>query len=85
MTVAPKFVRQVGNSVRSLDDDRFLAVVPLLRRQFATFSPAERRQIWQRVCRGSVVPEVEVEFEGDRADAVLPLLGQLLGLSVRGD
>ena len=71
--------------VRSLDDDRFLAVVPLLRRQFATFSPAERRQIWQRVCRGSVMPEIEVGFEGDRADAVLPLVGQLLGLSVGGD
>ncbi|MEQ9356984.1 DUF5682 family protein [Coleofasciculus chthonoplastes] len=66
-----------------LPEDTFTEILPLLRRTFASFSTAERRQIGERVKRGTSVetPGIgEEELDSDRANAVLPIVAQLLGL-----
>jgi hypothetical protein len=61
----------------------FEQLLPLLRRTFAAFSTAERRQMGERASRGradvaavSAAPEINAS----RAEAVLPIVAQLLGL-----
>ncbi|MBL9165997.1 MAG: hypothetical protein JNL18_24965 [Planctomycetaceae bacterium] len=75
--------------VASLSGEAFTEVLPLLRRTFATFETAERRQMGERVKRG--VPSVAVGdvveptangFNFERAAQVLPLLAKLLGREV---
>lgn len=70
--------------VTTLQPDAFQTVLPLLRRTFATFAAPERRQMGERVKRGAVrtssVAVAENDFDTARADAVLPLVAQLLGL-----
>jgi hypothetical protein len=70
--------------VMALPGETFTTLLPLLRRTFATFVPAERRQIGARVRQGpardlaqSISP---ADFDTARAKAVLPVLRQLLGL-----
>ncbi|MEM9002811.1 MAG: DUF5682 family protein [Cyanobacteria bacterium P01_F01_bin.86] len=73
----------LDNWVTNLPDATFTALLPLLRRTFANFPAPERRQIGERVRTGtqkSSIAEVEANFDRDRADAVLPLIAQLLGL-----
>lgn len=70
--------------VAALSDDDFMALLPLLRRTFATFSSPERKQIGQLVKRGlgaarPAEPEA-LPLDYERADAVLPVLAELLGL-----
>jgi hypothetical protein len=70
--------------VVSLQTDTFVQLLPLLRRTFATFSTPERRQMGERVKRGSGVrgqgPGIGDQAEVDvmRANKVLPLAAQLL-------
>ena len=75
--------------VRSLPEEEFLTLLPLLHRSFARFSPAERRQISQKL-EQSVSPPTDPPNDpsapsqpglGDpnRSRQVLPVLGQLLG------
>jgi Family of unknown function (DUF5682) len=75
--------------ITSLPADLFTVVLPLLRRTFATFSAPERRQMGERVKRGGssgvALPAGNVAIDVDRADQVLPLLGQLLGLTIALD
>lgn len=61
----------------------FTALLPLLRRTFARFSPAERRAMGERVSQGGAasLPHEEANFDQEAAEAMLPILGQLLGLS----
>lgn len=76
--------------IMSLRGDAFIALLPLLRRTFATFSAPERRQIGERVRKSALgaVPqsrdmlgaEDNADLDLDRADAVLPLVAELLGL-----
>jgi Family of unknown function (DUF5682) len=75
----------VDRWVRSLTDDAFIQILPLLRRTFATFEPAERRQIGEKLRGGSVWRETRSELGCDgcdleRADRVLPMIAGLLGL-----
>ncbi|MGI3782206.1 MAG: DUF5682 family protein, partial [Janthinobacterium lividum] len=42
--------------VRSLADAEFTDVLPLVRRTFGTFSPAQRRSLAQRLAHGDPVP-----------------------------
>ena len=70
--------------VRTLGEERFLEILPLLRRTFSKFSQASRRQLQDRVKYGST-PTLEeplgpVEFDSEQAKSVLPLIGQLLGI-----
>lgn len=64
----------------------FLPTLPLLRRTFATFQPAERRMLGERARTGaatlSASERANQRFDVARAKATLPLLTQLLGLQV---
>ncbi|MFP4222010.1 MAG: DUF5682 family protein [Phormidium sp.] len=77
----------IDHWVRSLPEDRFLTVLPLLHRSFAPFSPAERRQIGMKVL--SDVPGLDIKadppqqpsktsLDPHRSRAVLPILRQIL-------
>jgi hypothetical protein len=83
-----------------LSADNFAALLPLVRRTFSTFAPPERRQIGTSIAarRSTLLPDPEQsdslvstpsgrgpDFDTARAEAVLPLVAQLLGLeSSRG-
>ena len=70
--------------LNELPPERFVDILPLLRRTFARFSAAARRQLQERVvlgveARAQEMPVAAV-FDHEQARAVLPLLRQLLGL-----
>lgn len=74
--------------VTDLQSDTFTALLPLLRRTFSTFPAPERRQMGQRASRGpsagrstQTSPSMPANFDQSRAEAILPLLSQLLGLA----
>ena len=68
--------------ITALSEDAFLALLPLLHRTFSNFSSAERRQMGERVRRGkSVAVAATADSDAESADASLPLIAQLLGLS----
>jgi hypothetical protein len=66
--------------------DTFTQVLPLLRRTFSTFEAPERRQMGERAKRGRARPATSAggaaadDIDSARAEAVLPLLRQILGL-----
>jgi len=68
----------------ALSEEHFLRVLPLVRRSFAGFGPAERRDLAQRASQGAA-PATALAAEPDwnevHANRVLPLLRQLMGLS----
>jgi hypothetical protein len=76
--------------ILSLKEEPFVALLPLLRRTFSTFSGPERRQIGERVRMSNPgeskpsQPDPEddpaEQINQERADAMLPVLGMLLGL-----
>lgn len=70
--------------VSELGEEAFVSVLPLVRRTFATFSSAERRQMGLRVKAGqrgaSPVNENCGDVNHERGELVLPLVRQLLGL-----
>ncbi|MBS1796700.1 MAG: hypothetical protein JSS81_22910 [Acidobacteria bacterium] len=71
--------------VKSLNEDVFIRILPLLRRTFATFHAPERRQIGGKIKSGIAAgntgsADVDTEdFDRERAAMVLPLLARLLG------
>ena len=71
--------------VSALDSDLFMQLLPLLRRTFSTFSKPLRRQLGERARGGAVralahgSPASEVDTE--RAERILPLVAQILGLA----
>ena len=75
----------VDGWLAGVGDDTFTDVLPLLRRTFATFGPAERRQIGERVRRldtgGRDRTSVDTGVDVARAELVLPTVARLLGLS----
>ena len=69
--------------VAAVDGDAFTRSLPVLRRTFATFAPAERRQIGERVRHGArtaAVADLGDDLDHERAAQVLPLLAQILGV-----
>lgn len=69
----------------SLADGAFQQLLPLLRRTFATFARPERRAIGERLRSANagqpaLAAEASLDFDPQRADAVLPLVRQLLGI-----
>jgi hypothetical protein len=73
--------------VTSLPADTFTALLPLLRRTFATFPAAERRKMGEKVRSGPARPAVATtaeDFDAARAETVLPLVARLLGLAPAG-
>jgi Family of unknown function (DUF5682) len=72
--------------VAGLSPDSFVAVLPLLRRTFATFSSPERQQMGNKVARGEVFGQKtvmvnDVDFNVDRAHQSLPTIAKLLGFA----
>ncbi|MCA9805910.1 MAG: hypothetical protein KC777_28270, partial [Cyanobacteria bacterium HKST-UBA02] len=81
----PALLAIIDDWVSALSSDQFIQVLPLLRRTFSSFAPPERRQIGERVKRddsaGSRLPvERSAVLDEERADLVLPVMAQLLGL-----
>jgi hypothetical protein len=82
----PALLAVVDAWVTSLSSEVFNQVLPLMRRTFATFQAPERRRLGERLrasreaqpATGTRGALSELEFE--RAEAVLPLVGQILGL-----
>jgi Family of unknown function (DUF5682) len=72
-----RLLRAIDRWVRSLGDDAFVRVLPLLRRTFATFEPAERRQIGEKLRRTEAAGAVEVRCDRERGELVLPIIGQI--------
>lgn len=70
--------------VRSIDDETFLTVLPLLRRTFATFPPAERRQLGEKIRWGSTKSGNSEAMDWERGEKVLPIVTRLLGLQFGG-
>ncbi|HAB16196.1 MAG TPA: DUF5682 family protein [Verrucomicrobiota bacterium] len=72
--------------VSALSPGQFTGTLPLLRRTFSTFANPERRQLGERVARGATRRRVgtisSTEFDETRADAALPLVAAMLGLSM---
>lgn len=67
-----------------LNAEHFVRVLPLVRRSFASFGPAERRNLGQRARQGvQLAPAgiaAEPAWHPARAELALPLLRQLLGV-----
>jgi hypothetical protein len=75
--------RAVDGWLVGLEADRFRAVLPLLRRTFADFPEAARRQLQERL-REEARPATgdrPAEFDADRAAAVLPVVRRWLGVA----
>jgi hypothetical protein len=71
--------------VAGLPGEQFVQQLPLLRRTFATFPPPERRQMGERA-RTEGTPSYRrvgapTDLDTARAERVLPLAAQLLGLT----
>ncbi len=71
--------------IATIHADTFPLVLPLLRRTFSTFSAAERRQMGQRAESGQdrsrEQKRDETDLDLELADAILPLLSRLLGIT----
>lgn len=81
----PNLLPLLETWVASLGEQSFLAVLPLVRRTFATFEAPERAMISQRLGRPRAVSsrsDVAIRpLDERRAQAVLPVLRMLLGKS----
>lgn len=69
--------------VLSLNEQVFIQLLPLLRRTFSSFESPERRKIGDKLNSADSVSKFEAsetEIETPRADRVLPLLEQILGI-----
>ncbi len=84
----PTLWQVIDTWVTQLHPDSFTAILPLLRRTFSTFPAPERRQMGERVRQGQTRDPLQVQqselgiFDRDRADTILPLVAQLLGLTL---
>jgi uncharacterized protein DUF5682 len=78
----------IDDWLSDLRGENFTAMLPLLRRTFATFSSPERRQLGERArsgvtkTAGGLVGPMSpgVDFHQERAVAILPLVAKLLGV-----
>ena len=77
----------VDRWVSSMPDAVFTEILPLVRRTFATFPPAERRQIGTRVVSGrsGAASMFDAPVDDARGAAALPIVARLLGLEPAED
>ncbi|HEY2514241.1 MAG TPA: DUF5682 family protein [Polyangiaceae bacterium] len=75
--------------IASLPDEAFVEMLPLVRRAFAEFGPAERRQMAEKVKKlragGGVARAAEpvrADLDPERAARVYPVLSTILGVEV---
>jgi len=73
--------RAVDEWLVQIDGSIFDEVLPLIRRSFALFSKAERRQIGERVAGHAALHIHAGDFDEERAARVLPIIRRLLGMS----
>lgn len=75
----------VNNWVASLNDEVFQQVLPLLRRTFAAFAPAERKKLGEKVKAGGTgtiaKPVAETSLDEERAKQGIPIIMTLFGLT----
>ncbi|GAA1931514.1 DUF5682 family protein [Streptomyces durmitorensis] len=82
----------VDDWLSGVPDRAFTDVLPLLRRTFSAYEPGVRRTLGELVRRGpgagggglavtGGIPGFGAELDGERADAVLPVLSLLLGVA----
>ena len=82
--------RLVDAWLLSLSAERFVNVLPMLRRTFTEFSAPERRQLAERARRTGIVRQAgagdphQVSWDEERAALVLPFLRTILGLAGNG-
>jgi hypothetical protein len=69
--------------INDLPPDRFVHILPLLRRAFSGYSEAARRQLQEQAQTALDAPLREMPvyagFDHERAEVVLPLIAQILG------
>ena len=79
----PNLLPLMEEWVAGLGEEAFLAVLPLVRRTFATFAAPERANIAARLGRpkggGPAPADATWQLDADRAQSVLPVVGLLLG------
>lgn len=85
----PTLWQVLDNWVSTLSGAHFTAVLPLLRRTFSTFPAPERRQMGEQVRQGGrshstnvTTPTSSENFDRDRADQVVVIVAQLLGIEL---
>lgn len=76
----------IDDWVCGLTPEAFIPILPLLRRTWSQFAPAERRAMGERVRQSphdsdSKRAAGQANFDEARAQSVLPVLGRLLGLT----
>lgn len=78
----PDLLDTIDRWISSLPEEPFTRELPILRRTFAGFSPAERRAIGERLVQtaGKDKTPGSRRFDAQRGDAALPLIETLLGL-----
>ena len=71
-----------------LSPEQFIDQLPVLRRTFGGFNPTQRRMIGDKArqtvsgaSQTATAARIEVTFDSQRAETVLPIIWQLLGLS----
>lgn len=67
--------------VTNLDTETVDEILPLIRRTFSLFTKPERRQIGERLTGGATVQVQESDIDEARANRVLPVIRQILGLT----
>lgn len=80
--------RVIDEWVTNLSGENFVALLPLVRRTFSTFTVPERRQMGERVRRGGQTAARaansrqpgDADFDQRLAEAVLPMTARLLGV-----
>jgi hypothetical protein len=78
----------IDDWITGLSTEGFSEILPLLRRTFSLFEPAERRQMGEKVASAegkagkprNRKEALSSDLDLTRADAVLPVLTQILGL-----
>jgi hypothetical protein len=76
--------------IAELEPTQFVELLPILRRTFSRFEPAERHQLGAKAKRGMEAPETLLvgkedayaDFNTERAEKALPVVKMLLGLPV---
>jgi hypothetical protein len=76
----------VDQWIKNLNEEDFIALLPLMRRTFSQFSHAERRKIGEKAKKGGVgdattISEASLDnLDEERAMNALPVVAELLGL-----
>lgn len=73
--------QSIDTWVTELDEVVLDDILPLIRRTFSLFTKPERRQIGERVTQGKVMSAKELDVDMERANRVLPVIRQILGLT----